>query len=137
MCLCKPVLHFIYKFISIYGHLRCFPSIFFVYRYQLIWWDFFINTCLCLCMFNCIQFFVPPWTVAHQGPLSKKFSSQEYWSGLPFPSPGDLLHPGIKSRSLTSPALAGRFFTSWANSEALTHGNYFYFVKINIYSINI
>ena len=39
------------------------------------------------------------WTVAHQAPLSMGFSRQEYWSGLPFPSPGDLLDPGIKPRS--------------------------------------
>ena len=37
-----------------------------------------------------------PWTVARQAPLSMRFSRQEYWSGLPFPSPGDLPHPGIK-----------------------------------------
>ena len=42
-----------------------------------------------------------PWTVACQAPLSMGFSRQEYWSGLPFPSPGDLSHPGIESRSLT------------------------------------
>ena len=48
-----------------------------------------------------------PWTVAHQAPLSMGFSRQEYWSGLPFPSPGDLPNPGIKP---VSPALAGRFF---------------------------
>ena len=40
--------------------------------------------------------FVTPWTVARQSPLSMGFSRQEYWSGLPFPSPGDLLHPGIE-----------------------------------------
>ena len=40
-----------------------------------------------------------------------KFSRPDYWSGLPFPSPGDLLYPGIKPGSLVSPALAGRFFT--------------------------
>ena len=39
------------------------------------------------------------WTVAHQAPLSMEFSSQEYWSGLPFPSPGDLPNPGIKPKS--------------------------------------
>ena len=39
-----------------------------------------------------------PWTVAHQVPLSKEFSRQEYWSGLPFPSPGDLSNPGIMPR---------------------------------------
>ena len=39
---------------------------------------------------------VTPWTVAHQAPLSVGFSRQEYWSGLPFPSPGDLPNPGIE-----------------------------------------
>ena len=39
-----------------------------------------------------------PWTGAHQAPLSIKFSRQEYWSGLPFPSPGGLPNPGIKPR---------------------------------------
>ena len=39
------------------------------------------------------------WAVAHQAPLSMEFSRQEYWSGLPFPFPGDLLDPGIKSGS--------------------------------------
>ena len=51
-----------------------------------------------------------PWTVARQASLSMGFSRQEYWSGLPFPSPGDLPDPGIKLRSLASPASAGRFF---------------------------
>ena len=40
-----------------------------------------------------------PWTVAYKAPLSMEFSRQEYWSGLPFPSPGDLPHPGIEPRS--------------------------------------
>ena len=42
-----------------------------------------------------------PWTVAHQAPPTMEFSRQEYWSGLPFPSPGDLPNPGIKPRSPT------------------------------------
>ena len=41
-----------------------------------------------------------PWTAARQAPLSTEFSRQEYWIGLPFPSPGDLPYPGIKPRSL-------------------------------------
>ena len=53
-----------------------------------------------------VQFFVTPWTVAHQAPLSVGFSRQEYWSGLPFPSPGDLPDPGIE---LGSPALQADF----------------------------
>ena len=46
-----------------------------------------------------VQIFAIPWSVSHQAPLSMEFSRQEYWSGLPFPSPGDLPHPGIKSGS--------------------------------------
>ena len=48
-----------------------------------------------------VRLFVTPWTVAHQAPPSMGFSRQEYWSGLPFPSPGDLPDPGIKPRSPT------------------------------------
>ena len=46
-----------------------------------------------------VQLFVTPWTVAHQAPLSMEFSRQEYWSGWPVPSPGDLHNPGIKHGS--------------------------------------
>ena len=59
------------------------------------------------------------WTVAHWAPLSLGFSRQEYWSGLPGPSPGDLPHPGIEPVSLMPPALAGNFFTTSATWEAL------------------
>ena len=52
-----------------------------------------------------------PWTVARQAPLSMGFPSQEYWSGWPFPTLGDLSDSGIKTISLASPALAGGFFT--------------------------
>ena len=55
---------------------------------------------------------VTPWTVAHQAPLSMKFSRQEYWSGLPFSPPGDLSAPGIEPASPKSPALAGGFSTT-------------------------
>ena len=57
--------------------------------------------------------------LACQGPLSMGFSRQEYWSGLPFPSPGDLPNSGIKPVSLMSPALAGRFFTTSAAWKAI------------------
>ena len=56
--------------------------------------------------------FATPRTVAHQAPLSMKFSREEYWSGLSFPTTGDLPYPGIKPTSLVSPALAGRSFTA-------------------------
>jgi len=52
---------------------------------------------------------VTTWTVAHQAPVSKELSKQEYWSGLPFPTPGDLSNTGIGPES---PALAGRFLTT-------------------------
>ena len=64
---------------------------------------------MCASILSCVQLFVTPWTVACQAPLSMEFSRQEYWSGLPFRTPGDLPNPGIKLLSLTSPALAGRF----------------------------
>ena len=48
---------------------------------------------------NCVRLFGTPWTVAYQAPLSMEFSRQEYWSGLPFPSPGDLPNPGIEPGS--------------------------------------
>ena len=46
-----------------------------------------------------VQLFATPWTVAHQAPLPMGFSRQEYWSGMPFPSPGDLPNPGNESGS--------------------------------------
>ena len=46
-----------------------------------------------------VRLFVTPWTVAHQASLSMEFSRHEYWSGLPFPSPGDLSDPGIEPGS--------------------------------------
>ena len=61
-----------------------------------------------------IQLFATPWTVACQTPLSTVlFSRQEYWNGLPFPTPGDLPAPGMEPKYPSSPALAGRFFITW------------------------
>ena len=59
-----------------------------------------------------------PQTVAHQSPLPMEFSSQEYWSGFPFPTPGDRPHSGIEPVSLASPVLADVFFITSANWEA-------------------
>ena len=58
--------------------------------------------------FSCVWLFGTPWTIALQAPLSMRFPKQEYWSGLPFPSP-DLPYLGVKP---TSPALAGGFFSN-------------------------
>ena len=65
--------------------------------------------------FSCVLLFVTPWTVAHQAPLSVRFSRQEYWSGLPCPPPGDLPDSGIEP---VSPALVGEFFTTSITWEA-------------------
>ena len=66
-----------------------------------ITWEFVRNIssrdCLEVKSFSRVRFFVTPWTVACQAPLSMGFSRQEYWSGLPCPSPGDLPDPGIKA----------------------------------------
>ena len=59
----------------------------------------------------------PPWTVAHQASLSMGFPRQECWSGLPFPSPGDLPDLGIELASLMSPVLVGGFFTTTTTWE--------------------
>ena len=62
-----------------------------------------------------VQLFETPWIVA-----SQEFPRQEYWSGLPFPPPGDLPNPGIEPKSPTSSALAGEFFTTCAMKMSLT-----------------
>ena len=89
------------------------------------------------------------WTVGHQAPLSMGFSGQDCWSGLPFPPPGHLPDPGIEPTSLTSPALAGGFFTTsttihnmkwsrgtgkdWTNYGMLSYINHPYLYIQNIY----
>ena len=73
------------------------------------------------CTLNKLQLcrlFATLWTVASQAALSMGFSRQEYWSGLPRPSPRDLPNPGTKTMSLMSPILAGGFFITSAMSKA-------------------
>ena len=65
-----------------------------------------------LCVLSHVRLFVTPWTIACQASLSMEFSRQEYWSGLPFPLPGDLSNSGIKPMFFASPELASRFFTT-------------------------
>ena len=76
----------------------------------------------CVCMhaqsFSRVRLFATLWTVARQPPLSIGFSRQEYWSGLSWPSSGDLPYPGIEQASPASPASTGEFF-HWATWEAL------------------
>ena len=63
---------------------------------------------------SCVQLFVTLWTIAYQAPLSMGFSRQRYWSGLPFPSPGDLPNPGIEPGppALQADALPASFSSS-------------------------
>ena len=71
------------------------------------------DVCVRVCLYTCarhVGLFPIPRTVACQAPLFMGFFRQEYWSGLIFPSPEDLPDPGIEPESLTSLALAGRFF---------------------------
>ena len=72
-----------------------------------------------MCYFSQVPLFETLWVVAHQAPLSMELSKQEYWSKLPFPSPGDLPDPGIEPVSSTSSALVDGFFTLGATWEAL------------------
>ena len=73
----------------------------------------------CYLVINSCLTFANPWTVAHQAPLSMGFFRQEYWSGFPCLPPGDLPNPGTEPMSLTSPALAGKFFTTSTTWEGL------------------
>ena len=91
---------------------------------------FIILLCV-LSHFSRVRLLATLWTVAHQAPLSLGFSRQEYWSGLPFPTPGDLLDPGIESLSLMSPVLADGFFPTSATWEARIPYECPYFRLIN------
>ena len=68
---------------------------------------------ICMPVCSVVSDSVTPWTAAHQAPLSMGLSRQDYWSGLTFPTPGDLSNPGIKPTSFASPTLADGFFTTW------------------------
>ena len=96
-------------------------------------------------MLSHVQLYATPWTIGCQAPLSMEFSRQEYWSGLPFPTPGDFSNPVIKPTSLVSPVLAAGLFTTalpgkpinWtkcSNQKTLTeyiqkHDSYIYFLQ--------
>ena len=99
---------------------------------------FVVLLCVCVCVCLCarvralshVQLFATSWTVAYQAPLSMEFSSQEYWSRLPFPTPGDLPDPGIKPTSHVSPALAGGFFTTLPPGKSIALPKVLHFLQI-------
>ena len=70
---------------------------------------------LLLSCFSCVQLCATPSTVSHQAPLCMRFPRQQYWSGLPFPSPEDLPNPGVERRFS---CISGGLFTDWATREA-------------------
>ena len=77
---------------------------------------------MCVCVLSHVQLFATVWTVALGAPPFIGLSQQEYWSGLPFPPPGDLPDPGIEPMSPVAPALAGGFFTAsttWETSPSI------------------
>ena len=82
-----------------------------------------------------VQLFATPWTVAYQAPPSLGFFRQEYWSGLPFPSPGELSNPGIEPGS---PEFQVDSFNCWATREApvkwlnSTYSGFWYSVELEI-----
>ena len=86
--------------------------------------------CVCVCAHVCVcaqslshaQLYATSWTVACQAPLSTEFSRQEYWSGLPLPTPRDLPSPEIEPASLASPALIGGFFTTVPPGKPVSQG---------------
>ena len=82
--------------------------------YLLFWWDGKVKS------LSRVWLFATQWTVARQACPSMEFSRQESWSGLPFPSPGDLPDPGIEPIHVSR--IAGRHFTIWATWEAQWDG---------------
>ena len=72
------------------------------------------NARVCAQSLSHVWLFCDRMDISPPAPLSIEFSRQEYWSGLPFPPPGDLPNPGVEPMSLMSPALAGRFLTTLA-----------------------
>ena len=84
-----------------------------------------VNAPLDACVYVCSimsNYSATPWTITHQAPLYMAFPRQTYWSGLSFPPPGDLPHPGTEPTSPASPALAGRFFTTEPPGKPATCG---------------
>ena len=79
-----------------------------------------VTACWVLSRFSCVRLFLTPWTIAHQSLLSMGFSRQEYWSGLPCPSPDNRPDPGREHTTLASPALQAVSLPTW---EALGNAN--------------
>ena len=107
VCVCVCVCVYVVKEETLGWNRKIFDSLLFCSICPHCW------CCCCLVAFSrsvVSDSFVTPWTVARQAPLSMGFPRQEYWSGLPFPAPGHLPHPGMEPESPVSCALAAGFF---------------------------
>ena len=110
------ITHFLYSYIK-WTYLRKDSCQYYPFYYMLLGKIYFegdiscqlVHCCYCCLVAKSCLTLYNPWTRAHQAPLSMGFPRQKYWSGLNFPSPGDLCNWGTKP---ASPALAGRFFTT-------------------------
>ena len=76
--------------------------------------------CLCSVTQSC-RFFAAPWTVPCQAPLPMEFSRQEYWNGVPFPTPGDLPNPRVEAASLMSPGIGRQVLYHWHHLGSSLH----------------
>ena len=85
-------------------------------------------------LLSCVQLFATPWTTAHQAPLSVSFSRQGCWSGLPFPSPGDLPNPGIEPGS---PALQADSLPTNIQGKPILDKHMYQICGLQIFSANL
>ena len=92
---------------------------------------------VCAQLLRSVRLFATLWTVARQAPLFMGFSRQEYWSGLPFPPPGDFLNPEVEPASPTFPALAGGFLTTEPKSGSPLGSPNQVYVNKNIDKVNV
>ena len=100
--------------------------------------SFIYNLYACMLgRFSHVQLFATIWTVVCQAPLSKGFSREEYWSGLPCPPPVNLPDPRTEPESLVSPALEDQLFTTSAPREALKVAENTSIVKIKIFKLTV
>ena len=83
-----------------------------------------------LILFIRVQLFANLWTIAHHGPLSVGFSRQEYWNGLPWSPPENLLNPGIETMSHTSSPKSCRYFHKYFNSWRSDEGNFSLYILL-------
>ena len=86
--------------------------------------------CVCVQLFSYVQLFTSPWAVVCQAPLSMEFSRQEYWRGLPFPSPGNLSHLGTETVSLCISCVGRQILyhhTPWEDAWKDTMYTYYFF----------